>query len=64
LSAPATLTLGQASPAGDAMDEVRAVTACPSPVVPEAGQVVLLSVGALAVLAGAGAVAWRRRLAA
>jgi hypothetical protein len=46
------------------MDEVRAVTACPSPVVPEAGQVVLLSVGALAVLAGAGAVAWRRRLAA
>jgi len=64
LSAPATLTVGQASPSGDAMDEVRVVTGCASPVVPETGQVVLLSMGALAVLVGAGTVAWRRHLAA
>jgi MYXO-CTERM domain-containing protein len=44
------------------MDEVRAVTACQQPVAPETSRVVLLSAGALAVLAGA--VLWRRRAAA
>jgi hypothetical protein len=62
LTSPATISLSQASPTGDAMDEVRVVTACQQPVVPETGQVVLLSAGALAVLAGA--VAWRRRATA
>jgi hypothetical protein len=58
LAAPATLNVSQASPGGDAMDEVRVVTTCPAPVVVEVGPVVVLSASAVAVLGGA--ILWRR----
>jgi hypothetical protein len=59
-TASATLAVSQASPSGDAMDEIRVVTSCPPPLVSDTRQVVLLSVGALAVFSSAVLLAWRR----
>jgi hypothetical protein len=52
-TAASTLSLGLASPTGDVMDEIRVVTGCSTPVVPETRQVVLLSTAAAVIFGGA-----------